>query len=99
MDPVLEPLRDFDILHSRMLGEKPIQGTDGGDQPVTYIICFRCSRAHTPRPNWTHNWAVVKAVLGLVTLPTLITQFHFIFIHPIDQYIDIGYVKSQKQSI
>jgi hypothetical protein len=25
-------------------------------------------------------------------------SFHFIFIHPIDQYIDIGYVKSQKQS-
>jgi hypothetical protein len=26
-------------------------------------------------------------------------SFHFVFIHPIDQYIDIGYVKSQKQSV
>jgi hypothetical protein len=76
MDPSLEPLRDFDILHSsRMQGEKPIQGTDGGDQPVTSVICFSCSRAHTRRSNWTRNWAVVKAVLGLVTLPTLITQW------------------------
>jgi hypothetical protein len=32
-------------------------------------------------------------------VPEVLISFHFIFIHPIDQYIDIGYVKSQKQSL
>jgi hypothetical protein len=66
------------------------------EQVAENTSLFRC--------NIWYNRSISARTLAVLadifhSYPFHFISFHFIFIHPIDQYIDIGYVKSQKQSI